>query len=473
MDLTKLVGTLPIDLLNVVANYCPMVFFILPESIWVKYDWFKLIRLNFGLVYSRETCSNEEIMRVYLDCCGRKKSIFSSGCRSCVLVNGVLMSCGNNNSGQLGVGDKRHRVKFEKVRLGKYISEVKCLGMYTVVRLMDGKLMSCGDGMHGVLGHGGYRDRKKFYKVEGIKSNIAEIICKEFHIMVRFEDGRLMGCGNNSYGQLGLGDRLLRYTFNEINGPIDVEKVICSEKHTIIKLRDGRLMSCGFNRGGQLGLGDNYYRNTFNEIKGVGSNVVEVSCGGEFSVVRLRDGGLMSCGRNVHGELGVGDNRDRNVFSKIDDIGGNIVEVICSSCYCIIRLADGTLMGCGGNFYGQLGLGDDLARNVFCEIKGIPKNIVEVICCNSNLRIFIRLTDGTLMCSGFNDCGQLGLGDYLNRSRFCKITGIKNVREIMTGLDHTIIRLMDGTIMTCGNNSCGELGLGDTRSRNVFEIVNL
>ncbi len=37
---------------------------------------------------------------------------------------------------------------------------------------------------------------------------------------------------------------------------------------------------------------------------------------------------------------------------------------------------NGTLMGCGNNAYGQLGLGDKKNRYVLEEIKKIPKKII-------------------------------------------------------------------------------------------------
>ncbi|AYV83803.1 MAG: hypothetical protein Hyperionvirus11_76, partial [Hyperionvirus sp.] len=55
-------------------------------------------------------------------------------------------------------------------------------------------------------------------------------------------------------------------------------------------------------------------------------------------------------------------------------------------------------MGCGYNGFGQLGFSDYTRRNIFEELTGIPKNIVEVIC--GDYHTIIRSGDGTLMSCG-------------------------------------------------------------------------
>ena len=76
-------------------------------------------------------------------------------------------------------------------------------------------------------------------------------------------------------------------------------------------------------------------------------------------------------------------------------------------------------MSCGYNEHGQLGHGDTLVRTTFEEIKGIPRNISEVVCGIANT--FIRLTCGKILSCGYNVNGQLGHGDKINKSRFEEI----------------------------------------------------
>ena len=53
---------------------------------------------------------------------------------------------------------------------------------------------------------------------------------------------------------------------------------------------------------------------------------------------------------------------------------------------------------------------------MFTEIKSIPQNISEVVCGYAST--FIRLTNGKIMSCGYNNYGQLGHGDILDRTIF-------------------------------------------------------
>ena len=80
-------------------------------------------------------------------------------------------------------------------------------------------------------------------------------------------DGTLWGCGYNDYGQLGLGDTANRYTFTQITTNIDnIKQIYCGYHYALILENDGTLWGCGYNGYGQLGLGDNTDRNTFIQV---------------------------------------------------------------------------------------------------------------------------------------------------------------------------------------------------------------
>ena len=128
-------------------------------------------------------------------------------------------------------------------------------------------------------------------------------------------------------------------------------------------------------------------------------------------------------------------------------------------------------MSCGYNQYGQLGHGDTINRIIFEEIKGLPQNICEVVC--GNLCTFIRLTDGKVLSCGSNGCGELGHGDRVRRETFEEVRGIPaNVCEIICG-SNTFIRCDDGRILSCGFNGAGQLVQGDIPYGSVFEEIQI
>ena len=86
----------------------------------------------------------------------------------------------------------------------------------------------------------------------------------------------------------------------------------------------------------------------------------------------------------------------------------------------LILKNDGTLWGCGYNYYGNLGLEDTTDRNTFTQITINTDNIKEVYC--GYYHTFILKNDGTLWTTGYNDSGRLGLGDTTNRTTFTEVT---------------------------------------------------
>jgi len=78
---------------------------------------------------------------------------------------------------------------------------------------------------------------------------------------------------------------------------------------------------------------------------------------------------------------------------------------------------------------------------------------------------------------GYNDHGQLGLGDTgdtTDRNTFTAVPALpdgKVAERAISGGYHTMILAEDGTVFACGWNNKGQLGLGDTTDRNTFTAV--
>ncbi|AYV82990.1 MAG: chromosome condensation regulator [Hyperionvirus sp.] len=415
MDSISLIIALPKDLLYLVSNYDPSIFSIFPESEMIKHDWFQLMKKNFSREYSKTESSNHSLMKIYFEFCLKKsKTLFTTYYAIIRLTDGTLMSCGLNYRGQLDSADIKNRNKFEIIKgIPKDLADIACGCDHTIIQLIDGTLMSYGLNHDGQLGHCDNIRRNKFKIIKQIPKNIVEISCGGYHTIIRLTDGTLMSCGLNSDGQLGYGDDENRNKFEIIKDiPKNILEISCGNFHTMIRLTDGTLMSSGLNREGQLGHGDNQNRNKFEIIKETPKNIAEISCGPDHTIIRLTDGTLMSCGMNASGQLGHGDNENRNKFEIIKEIPRNIAEISCGAFVTIIKLTDGTLMSTGN--WGN--------RNKFERMADTPENISEISCGGDF--IIIRLADGTLMSHGEITEGHLYVENYDPINKFELIKNI-------------------------------------------------
>ena len=299
------------------------------------------------------------------------KEIYCGQNHTFILKNdNTLWSCGWNEYGQLGLGDIADRKIFTKVTTNAdNIKQVYCGYSHTFILKNDGTLWSTGWNSDGRLGLGDTSTRYTFTQVTTNVDDIKEIYCGGGNTFILKNDGTLWGCGSNSYGQLGLEDETNRTTFTQITTNVDnIKSVYCGNYHTLILENDGTLWGCGNNQYGELGLGDTTNRNTFTQVTTNTDDIKEIYCGAGHTLILENDGTLWGCGYNVDGELGLGDTTNRTTFTQITTNTDNIKSVYCGSLHTFILKNDGTLWGCGYNGHGELGLGDTTNKNTFTQI---------------------------------------------------------------------------------------------------------
>jgi len=307
-------------------------------------------------------------------------------------------------------------------------------------------------------------------------------------------DGSLWGWGENSFGELGLGDESTRNIPTRIGTDNDWSFLSSSSNESLAIKKDGSLWGWGENSSGELGLGDKTQRWYPTRI-GLDNDWASVSISDGLTLALKSDGSLWSWGTNAYGQLGQGDNVDRMVPTRIGTANDwHYIYASGGSSFAIKK--DGTLWTWGWNIEGVLGLGDEINRNVPTKVGtstswidiesentmtyalksdgtlwkwGRYKTLPEQFVPDSDWskfslgidHVLAQKRDGSLWSWGYNGVGQLGLGDTNTRSTPTRIGNDTDWVDFDAGSEHNLAVKKDGTIWTWGDNFHDQLGHGD------------
>ena len=121
--------------------------------------------------------------------------------------NGDLYVCGVNDYGQLGLG---HTNSVCKLTLLMHDPEIKLIRSgyhHSMVLKNNGDLLVFSDNEYGQLGLENNKDKMIIPTLLMNDKNITNILCGVHHSMILKNNGELYVCGDNKYGQLGLGHK--------------------------------------------------------------------------------------------------------------------------------------------------------------------------------------------------------------------------------------------------------------------------
>ncbi|KAL0491795.1 ultraviolet-B receptor [Acrasis kona] len=346
-------------------------------------------------------------------------------------------------------------------------SPVKYARANTNSKLISGEVMSFGNNEHNQLGLGGKREDivdqpNRVLDLHG--QGIINVAAGDVHTLAINDQGELFTFGNNDMGQLGQGDNKPR---NNISLALRGEKIqkISAGRYFSLALTDrGQIYAWGDNNVGQLGLGDKTDRSTpciVDEL--AGRKVSDISAGAAFSVCVTSDGEVYSWGGNQMGQLCQGDSSERVKPQRIRSLDNSeVVEIKCGGHHCMMVNGEGNLYTWGWNRYGQLGLGDDDSRGQATCVTALRSVKLESVCAGVAHSIALTVT-GDLYTWGRNDHFQLGLPDsHADRyvPQFVTILTDRVDRVFCTSSAwHTIVVLRNGEVKAFGWNHKGQLGL--------------
>ena len=372
---------------------------------------------------------------------------------SCVLFqNGKIKCWGQNNSGQLGYGNRNQighnntppLSELNLIDLGVDAIQIASGGASNCAVLTDGNIKCWGLNRFGQLGYGhtnNIGDNETLSSVDSISlgQKVVQIsLGKEYdsHACALLETGDVKCWGSNRFGRLGYGPR------SSMNGNLE----------------------------------------TLSTLE-LGGKAVKVVAGYNSSCAIMEGGGLKCWGQNNRGQLGYGHTNtigDDETLSGLETISlpESVIDVeIYSYNTCAIFQSGNSK--CWGE---SRGVGQRVSDNIGDNETpfDLPNlnfgMLVDNFSAGDNHACAL-LRDNSIKCWGQNNYGQLGLGDPTN-SRTSLVTNTtavslgQNAIDLASGEDHNCALLVNGTLKCWGQNDYGQLGLSHTNNIGDNESPN-
>eukprot|EP01091_Cochliopodium_minus_P014831 TRINITY_DN5110_c0_g1_i2.p1 TRINITY_DN5110_c0_g1~~TRINITY_DN5110_c0_g1_i2.p1 ORF type:complete len:249 (+),score=31.90 TRINITY_DN5110_c0_g1_i2:545-1291(+) len=129
----------------------------------------------------------------------------------------------------------------------------------------------------------------------------------------------------------------------------------------------------------------------------------------------------------------------------------------------------------GSNVYGQCGLEEGIKSAEKPHLLMKDKNIKSV-CCGCYFSIILKCDEKgktCLECFGRNDDGTLGIGSFVDQYKTFTISSIEDIESVHCGAWSTYLKTKRGEVYSCGFNDYGQLCLGDYNERSVFTKTKL
>jgi alpha-tubulin suppressor-like RCC1 family protein len=200
-----------------------------------------------------------------------------------VKTGGTLWAFGDNDFGELGLGDTTDRSSPTQVGAGTSWSKVATGRKHSAAIKTDGTLWTWGRNNYGQLGDSATPYYRSSPRQVGSGTNWSSVSGGTYFTVAIKTDGTLWSWGRNSSGQLGLGNTTSRSSPTQVGAGTSWSSAICGGNHVIALKTDGTIWGWGLNSTGQLGLGDITNRSSPVQIGSV-STWQNIACGSNFTL---------------------------------------------------------------------------------------------------------------------------------------------------------------------------------------------
>jgi alpha-tubulin suppressor-like RCC1 family protein len=271
--------------------------------------------------------------------------------------------------------------------------------------------------------------------------------------MLLTSEGDVWTWGYGDNGQLGHGNTDNQRVPKRVDDLTDVTDIAAGKDHSLAVGEGGVVYTWGRNEFGQLGLGDHGEgtdRLVPTLVDGV-SGVVAVAGGAYHSLALSRNGTVMACGWNITGQLGLGNTDDRDMFTVVAVLSG-VVDIDAGGFHSLAVTCEGEVWTWGRGRATGHGVDDDDAQwLVPTKVTGggIEEAMVVQVAAGKHHSMALTAT-GCLYSWGKGDKGQLGHGDKENVAVPRVVGGIDAVVGMSGGTCHSLAITGEGRVLAFG-----------------------
>ncbi|KAJ2588227.1 hypothetical protein IWW49_003093 [Coemansia sp. RSA 1797] len=291
--------------------------------------------------------------------------------------------------------------------------------------------------------------------ISHVDGAVEQIACGREHsaMVVKGVDGarRVLVCGNNAYGQLGLGglktkssDGLRRHALSELTMLNDLlfdseepVKVQCGLDHTVILTNKGRVFAMGWGDDGQLGTSLQASADQPMRVVSLEETpITDISSSTDFTLALSVDGRVFYWGNAEYGQCMVGKKIDKILTRMEVPFDIRVKGIAAGGCHSLLLTESGQVFVCG---YGALGLGPEHISTLLpMPIKGF-----------GNIEAIFASTDRCLAVDKEHHVYSWGLGNSAGRLGDGTVA-TNTFTPTLISIDH--LSLADPCLVALGND---------------------
>jgi alpha-tubulin suppressor-like RCC1 family protein len=282
-----------------------------------------------------------------------------------LLQDGSVRAVGRDDFGQLGDGATDSsgtnidiKIVTPSLPAGAKAVAVEAGRFYSLAVLSDGTVYAWGQNNVGQLGIGNAISPQEAPVQIGGLTNVIALAAGDDHTLALRSDSSIWAWGDNPNGELGIDNNNPSNTPVQLSG-ITAVAIAAGGNHSVALLGDGTVRTWGFNNHGQLGNGSTTPSNSPVAVTGL-SNVIKIAAGYEFTLAILNNGSVKSWGDDAAFQLGNGPTTGHQT-TPVDVLSidsARTARALAAGIFHAFALLDnGSVAAWGSNFRGQLGDG--------------------------------------------------------------------------------------------------------------------